>query len=312
MPPSRAELAAKHARVVELAAAGVPTSTIATELHMDRRTVRALRNEAGHPATPRVAQPLTLEEKWASLTREVGGGHLEWLGERAKRSGTPVMRYREEPYSPAAIAFRMRTGRDAVGQAFAECGYRHCVAPEHVDDTTTRIRDREALRRVVGMPAAPKVCRHGHDQAVDGRREADGTAYCQACKREYRRPLKRRTPPVLSAWPKEPPMSDPLPAQPATTPATADDEAPVDWTRTTGRLLLTHVPEEKRAQAEGFLAVYRQDVRAAALREAAQVAGDITHLPGGAAYQAGYLDAREEVARDLRRLAATAPTSQEK
>ena len=36
----------------------------------------------------------------------------------------------------------------------------------------------------------------------------------------------------------------------------------------------------------------------------------MTHLPGGATYQAGYLDAREEVARDLRRLAvAAAPTT---
>lgn len=52
----------------------------------------------------------------------------------------------------------------------------------------------------------------------------------------------------------------------------------------------------------------RGQVRAAALTEAAQVAGDIARLPGGAAYQAGYLDAREELAREFRRLAAT-PTA---
>jgi hypothetical protein len=49
--------------------------------------------------------------------------------------------------------------------------------------------------------------------------------------------------------------------------------------------------------------------RAAAFREAAAVAGDIAKLPGDAAWQAGYLHAREEVARDLRRLAKHAAVS---
>ena len=64
--------------------------------------------------------------------------------------------------------------------------------------------------------------------------------------------------------------------------------------------------DEARAKIEALEAA----IRTAAFREAAQVAGDMTHLPGGATYQAGYLDAREEVARDLRRLAvAAAPTT---
>jgi hypothetical protein len=187
MPPSKAELAAKHARLLELAAEGWTTRALALELHMDRRSVRQIRNDAGLPADPKpVRQPLTLEEKWAALTRKTRGGHRKWLGERAKRSGTPVMRYREQSYSPAAIAFRIRTGRDAVGQTFAECGYPHCVAPEHVDDTTTRFRNRDALRKVLGMPAAPERCVRRHDQAVEGRRGPDGVAYCEACKRERR------------------------------------------------------------------------------------------------------------------------------
>lgn len=199
MPPSKAELAAKHARLLKLAAQGWTTLAIARELHMDRRSVRQIRNDAGLPADPKpTQQPLTLEQKWASLTRKTRGGHRKWLGERAKRSGTPVMRYREQSYSPAAIAFRIRTGRDAEGQTFAECGYPHCVAPEHVDDTTTRFRDRDALRKVLGKPAAPERCVRLHDQAVEGRRGPDGVSYCEACKREQRfahikKPRRRRT-----------------------------------------------------------------------------------------------------------------------
>lgn len=193
MPPSKAELAAKHARLLELAAQGAATAVIARELHMDRRSVRSIRNAAELPADPKPEmQPLTLEQKWANLTRQVDGGHLEWLGERAKRSGTPVMRYREKPYSPAAIAFRIRTGRDAVGQTFAECGYRHCVAPEHVDDTLTRVRDRDSLRAVLGMAPPPKQCVHGHDQAKEGRRGPGGVAYCEACKRDQRHQARKQ------------------------------------------------------------------------------------------------------------------------
>jgi hypothetical protein len=200
VPPSRAELAAKHARVVELAAQGVPTSTIAAELHMDRRSVREIRNAAGHPANPKPGTTTrTVEDKWVSCARPVDGGHVEWIGQIAKRSGTPLLMFREQSYSPAAIAFRMRTGREPEGQCFAECGFPHCVSPEHVDDTTTRVRDREALRRVIGMRPAPEVCRKGHDQKAEGRRLPDGRSYCLACQREYKRPLKHRTRTAVAA-----------------------------------------------------------------------------------------------------------------
>ena len=193
MPPSRSELAAKHARLLELAAQGWTTQALARELHMDRRDVRRIRNEAGLPTNPVYEnQPLTLEEKWRSLTRPVDGGHLDWVGERASRSGTPVLRYRETSYSPAAIAFRIRTGRDAQGRTFAECGHRQCIAPEHVDDLTTRLRDRDALRTILGKHPARPACVHGHDQDVEGRRTPDGRAYCQACNREKKLAQARR------------------------------------------------------------------------------------------------------------------------
>lgn len=188
MAVSRAETARKRAQLLDLAAAGTSTAQIARELHMDRRDVRRLRNEAGHPAPEKIRQPLTLEEKWRANTRPVDGGHLEWLGECQRTSGTPVMRYRERCYTAAAIAFEIQHGRKPVGQAFAECGFKHCVAPEHVDDTETRVRDRQALRMVLGMRPAKEKCRRGHDQAAHGRRLPSGVAYCERCRREHRGP----------------------------------------------------------------------------------------------------------------------------
>ncbi|MEW2631605.1 hypothetical protein AB0903_08090 [Streptomyces sp. NPDC048389] len=165
---------------------------ISEELGVDRAAVRRIRREAGIAyVPPRFA---TAEEKWASLVREVDGGHLEWLGERAGRSSTPVMRFRERSASPAGIAFKKRTGRDPVGQVRAECDYPHCVAPAHVDDEPGRRRLREQLRAIKGVPAPGETCRHGHDQAEHGRLEQDGTAYCGACKRDQKRAARANTP----------------------------------------------------------------------------------------------------------------------
>lgn len=186
MGVSLAERDRKRARLLELAAAGTSTAAIVRELHMDPRDVRRIRNAAGHPAPKPVPQPLTLEQKWRSKTQPVEGGHLEWLGERQRTSGTPIMRYKERCYTAAAIAFEIRHGRKPVGQAFAECGFHQCVAPEHVDDTPARVRDRQALRIVLGMRPAKPVCGRGHDQAEHGRRSPDGGAYCERCRQEQR------------------------------------------------------------------------------------------------------------------------------
>lgn len=189
MPPSRAELAAKHQRVRELAAAGRSTAAIARELGMDRRDVRKVRATAGIPALPGgTPQLLTVDEKWAERTRPVDGGHLEWTGERQRTSGTPVMRHSGATYTAAAIAFRIQHGTDPDGRAIPACGYPHCVAPDHIDDTARRNRDRAALRIVLGTSERPATCRRsGHDQNIHGRLGPDGVAYCQACKRDDKR-----------------------------------------------------------------------------------------------------------------------------
>ncbi|MFD7205908.1 hypothetical protein [Streptomyces sp. NPDC059893] len=109
---------------------------------------------------------------WILLTQPAEDGHLLWTDER--KNGSPVMRYREVPHSPTAVAFRIRTGRDPRGQVFAACGLQHCVAPDHVQDQTERRAARSASR-----PHLPG--RYGHDQAEHGRYTPGGSPYCARC-----------------------------------------------------------------------------------------------------------------------------------
>jgi hypothetical protein len=161
-------------------------SSIARDLGCDRHRVGAIRKSLGLPKVPQ--QPLTLEEKWQVNTRPLDGGHLEWVGERVGKARTPVLRYREASYSPAAVAFRMRHGRDPQGYVIAECGVRQCVAPDCVEDEAGRQRLREQLRLLLGGPERKTHCVHGHDLAEHGRYSPDGrTAYCEACKAELKR-----------------------------------------------------------------------------------------------------------------------------
>lgn len=170
--------------IVRALRTGQSDTAISRQLRCDRVRVRAIRRSLGLPCVP--LQPLTLEQKWATFTKPAEGGHVEWTGERQSASGTPVLRYREKPYSSAAVAFRVRTGRDPVGYVFAECGVRHCVAPAHVEDEPGRARAREQLRLITGRGERPETCVHGHDQAEHGLYESDGRAYCGACKRAQR------------------------------------------------------------------------------------------------------------------------------
>lgn len=174
----------KYDAIVELLRDGVSNTEIGHRLRTDRHAVARIRRDLGLPNIVQHTQ--TLDEKWAANTRPADGGHVEWTGERGTSSGTPVMRYREQSYSPAAIAFRMRTGRDPQGYAFAECGMKHCVAPEHVDDEAGR---RAARAKLHPGPLTGR-CRYGHERAEHGRFEPDGTAYCARCKYLDKYPAK--------------------------------------------------------------------------------------------------------------------------
>ncbi|MER8083811.1 hypothetical protein ABTZ57_01280 [Streptomyces sp. NPDC094048] len=163
---------------------GLSNGAIVRQLRCDKARVAVLRKKLSIPAVP--LQPLTLEEKWASKTKPVDGGHLKWTGERGSAAGTPILRYKGECCTAAAVAFRLRTGRAPEGYAFAECGFFHCVAPDHVDDEPGRQKTREQLRYLSGGAERPRECVHGHDQGEHGKFESDGRAYCGKCKAEQR------------------------------------------------------------------------------------------------------------------------------
>ncbi|WP_327403864.1 hypothetical protein OG194_29785 [Streptomyces sp. NBC_01288] len=175
----------KDAQIRQLINEGLSSAAVARQVGADRAAVRRIRAEMGVPSPP--LQPLTLDEKWEERTRPVEGGHLEWTGERGTVSGTPLLRYREQTYTAAAVAFRRRTGTDPVGQVKADCGLHQCVAPDHVEDEPGRLAKREEIRRLKGFGDRPDVCPGGHDQGVHGRLEGDGRAYCEACKRDARK-----------------------------------------------------------------------------------------------------------------------------
>lgn len=177
-------------------------SAIAVMLGVDRAAVRRIRKETGIAYVS--ASYTTPQEKWQALVRPVDGGHMEWTGERAKASGTPVMRFKDASYSPAAIAFEIQHGREPEGYVRADCDFKHCVAPSHVNDEAGRHQARLEARERSGLGGLPAKCVYGHDMAEHGKLEPDGRAYCGMCKvldkRAQRDPsLPRRTRPTLAS-----------------------------------------------------------------------------------------------------------------
>lgn len=116
----------------------------------------------------------SIEAKWAARTTPVNGGHLQW-------SGGPWLRWHDTLHRPARIAYRIRTGREPVGQVRPDCGRPGCVAPNHVEDQPGRQAVRAQLRAVRGLPPRPAVCAQGHDQKQYGRLDQHGRAYCNPC-----------------------------------------------------------------------------------------------------------------------------------
>lgn len=180
----------REAEILQLLARGLTNSEIGWQLGICRQSVGEVRRAHRIPNAPGSAQ--SLEEAWAARTLPVEGGHLEWLGERRPPSGIPILRHDGVAYTAARIAFRLQHGREPQGRVLADCGVAQCVAPGHVEDAPGRLRVREQLRFLDGRGVRPERCVRGHDQAVHGRYEASGTAYCQECKRERRRAAAER------------------------------------------------------------------------------------------------------------------------
>lgn len=174
---------ATDADIIAMLHTGASNIRISGDLRCDKQRVARIRGEIGLPTYLPVTQTRTIEQKWALFVRPVDGGHLEWAGERATSSRTPLLRYRDRQHSAAGVAFRIKHGHPPEGYVIADCGVQHCVAPDHVNDEAGRLAAREKLRITERKP----FCLHGHDQSEHGRYEPDGTAYCEACKRAFAR-----------------------------------------------------------------------------------------------------------------------------
>jgi len=160
-------------------AQGIPAGLITrTRLDARRHNWPAPGDLSDQPDTVDTTDhPATVEGQWAARTRPLDGGHLGW-------AGAYVLSWGGHQHSPAAIAFRIRTGHDPQGRTQAECGHRRCVHPGHVEDEPGRQHIRAQHRALRGLPPRPAVCARGHDQNTDGRLDAGGNAYCNACTRK--------------------------------------------------------------------------------------------------------------------------------
>jgi hypothetical protein len=183
---------ASREQIIDALRDGRPVNRIAADLHVDRARVRAIRNELGLPAQVRKIETLTIEERWQQYAQPVDGGHMEWTGERHPTTGRPLLSHQYRHHSAAVISFRIRTGRAPQGVVLADCGMKHCVAPDHVEDAPSRRRNREQLRYLNGGSQVQEKCGRGHDQRVHGGINTAGLAYCNACKREQERERQAR------------------------------------------------------------------------------------------------------------------------
>lgn len=127
-----------RADIVALLQEGHSDRYIGRALHTNPKRAGRIRAELGLPKSER-KQGLALEQKWATWTRTVSGGHVRWTG--AVRGITPNLVHRQRNYSARRIAFQIEYGRQPVGRVLPGCEYTWCVAPGHVTDGPMRRAD---------------------------------------------------------------------------------------------------------------------------------------------------------------------------
>jgi hypothetical protein len=178
-------------RLADLFHQGATNRAAALALGINKETAARYRASLGIGPAPKRPAPnrstLTVEEKFATYTRPVEGGHLEWAGRHHSANGTPVFTHREQTYTARSIAFRVASGRAPEGYVTAECENPECVAPAHVEDEPGRTRVRAQLAAVLGIATTLTECTRGHDTATHRRYDREGRAYCGTCHADAKR-----------------------------------------------------------------------------------------------------------------------------
>lgn len=136
-----------RADITGLLNAGHSDRAIGRQLGIHRSHVTDARRALGIPSHgygPKTAG--SVDDLFWRRIKPVDGGHMEWTGSR-NQYGTPVLKHGGRggrKYTAYQVAFRIRYGRSAVGQALPSCGFDGCVAPGHQGDRPMREANRRA------------------------------------------------------------------------------------------------------------------------------------------------------------------------
>jgi hypothetical protein len=171
-----------YTEIVGILRRGASNKEVCQQISVDHRTVAKIRREQGIPrhASGRTSYA-TVEEAYRARVEPAGGQHLRWSGGRSS-AGTPVFMHAGQTFSAYRVAFTIRTGREPVGHVFPACDVPLCVAPECMDDTAARNRDRAALASLLGRQQYATHCPSGHAYGETARYLPDGDRYCSACR----------------------------------------------------------------------------------------------------------------------------------
>ena len=117
-------------------------------------TVAKVRRELNLPVAKsgRKSYP-TLAEAFRARTEPAEGGHARWKG-GFNGDQVPMFVHEQRLHSAYRVAFTLRTGREASGQARPGCEFEHCVEPRHVEDQAERVRNRANLAAIFGGASA--------------------------------------------------------------------------------------------------------------------------------------------------------------
>lgn len=143
-----------RAQIERLLQQRLDNKTVAARTGANHVTVAKVRKQLGLPVhkSGRKSYP-TLAEAFRANTELVDGGHLRWTG-AWHSSGVPQVTHDQRSYSAYRIAFTLRTGREASGQARPGCDFPHCVEPRHVEDQAERKRNQTDYAGIFGGASA--------------------------------------------------------------------------------------------------------------------------------------------------------------
>ncbi|MFF2852617.1 hypothetical protein ACFVT5_40950 [Streptomyces sp. NPDC058001] len=115
---------------------GRTNQDIAARAHTSHRKVAQHRADLGLPKCQGAPPASTAAEAFAARTRPTPDGHLDWTG--TFLASVPSLHVEGRQTSARRLAFRLRYGREPVGNVLPGCGYSACVHPDHIEDKPMR------------------------------------------------------------------------------------------------------------------------------------------------------------------------------